>query len=592
MKNKNTTIYDHNYNEFFGFGQQSFKFNLMDYKIPENDPVFTLKKVMEELDFTKLLSAYSSVGRRPYNPIMMFALLLYGNMRRKMSIDDIVYACQMDLGFIYLAQGQTPKRDAFYNFKNNKVSQETLDDLHYQFMRKLKEKGLITLEVLYVDGTKIEANANRYTFVWRGTLNAHLIKLLDDIQSLYERYNEFIVENEYDVTYGILPETMFIVEGADKVKKVVLENKKRKRVNKKKLPHNIHLEIDNIGPQSIVKIKAILEKLAHKEAIEFKYGKGQRKSELQRIYEAFHKYGSRLEKYKENFEVMGDDRNSFSKTDIDATFMRMKDDHMMNGQLKPGYNLQHGIENEFITDIYISNDRTDYATLIPLLTKHELMTGVQLKEVTADSGYCSEENLRFCIENGIDPYIKLQEHERKKTRKYHQDIGKHYNMERLEKLDEDGNVYYEYKCHYGRLLKLTHKSTSHKRGFKQEFEHYECTSCEGCPLKKDCFYNYNEEKYKDRNKTMTINQKWEELKAVSDKNIHSERGILNRQIRSIQAEGSFGDMKHNDDFARFNTRGHEKVYKETMFYVFGRNIIKYHRFKTEELKPYEGKLIQ
>lgn len=294
MIRNNISRYDHNYNEFFGFGQQSFKFNLMDYKIPENDPVFTLKKVMEELDFTKLLSAYSSVGRRPYNPIMMFALLLYGNMRRKMSIDDIVYACQMDLGFIYLAQGQTPKRDAFYNFKNNKVSQETLDDLHYQFMRKLKEKGLITLEVLYVDGTKIEANANRYTFVWRGTLNAHLIKLLDDIQSLYERYNEFIVENEYDVTYGILPETMFIVEGADKVKKVVLENKKRKRVNKKKLPHNIHLEIDNIGPQSIVKIKAILEKLAHKEAIEFKYGKGQRKSELQRIYEAFHKYGSRL----------------------------------------------------------------------------------------------------------------------------------------------------------------------------------------------------------------------------------------------------------------------------------------------------------
>lgn len=94
---------------------------------------------------------------------------------------------------------------------------------------------------------------------------------------------------------------------------------------------------------------------------------------------------------------MGKDRNSYSKTDIDATFMRMKDDHMMNDQLKPAHNLQLGVENYFITSIYLSNDRTDYDTLIPLILKHELMTEIDLLKVIANSGYCSEKNLRFCI---------------------------------------------------------------------------------------------------------------------------------------------------------------------------------------------------
>ena len=122
--------------------------------------------------------------------------------------------------------------------------------------------------------------------------------------------------------------------------------------------------------------------------------------------------------YKECFEIMGKDRNSYSKTDLEATFMRMKDDHMRNGQLKPAYNVQIAVENYFIIHGYVSNDRTDYNTLVPVIQKHLRAFGDVLKEVTADSGYCSEKNLRYLKEQKIESYIKLQDHEQRKTRAY------------------------------------------------------------------------------------------------------------------------------------------------------------------------------
>src|SRR5690606_2742913 len=119
----------------------------------------------------------------------MLGIIIYANMRGIRSIDKIVELCERDIGFMWLAQGERPKRDAFYNFIN-KVPKEIIEDLHYQIIKKFKEKGLITLETLFVDGTKIEANANRYTFVWRGTINYHLVNLLDQVQELFDKYNE------------------------------------------------------------------------------------------------------------------------------------------------------------------------------------------------------------------------------------------------------------------------------------------------------------------------------------------------------------------------------------------------------------------
>lgn len=318
--------------------------------------------------------------------------------------------------------------------------------------------------------------------------------------------------------------------------------------------------------------------------MEFVYGKGKRKPEIQQLYEELEACGKRLMGYKECFEIMETDRNSYSKTDLEATFMRMKDDHMKNGQLKAAYNVQIAVENYFIVHTYVSNERTDYNTLIPVSEKHKDAFGEILEDVTADSGYCSEKNLLYLKGNKISSYIKLQDHEKRKTRAYTEDIGKYYNMKT--QVFED-KLYYI--CHDGRELHHIRTETKEQAGYTQTFEVYGCADCSGCGHKAKCLYKYNAEKDVEKNKVMKINEQWETLKEESHANIQSEKGILNRQIRSIQTEGHFGDIKENDSFRRFNYRTSEKVYKEFMLYAIGRNINKYHRFLHDEIKKFEGK---
>ena len=581
----NVTMTNHKYyNEFFELGQQKINFKFFELSLPEDDPVYTLKKVLEELDFTKFLAQYSTKGRIGYNPIMKYAVLTYANMRGVKSVDRIVELCERDLAFIWLTQGEKPGRDAFYDFINNKLTGEILDDLNHQFLRRLKKEGLITLEALYIDGTKIEANANRYTFVWRGTLNYHLAGLLDTIDALYTKYNEILNENGYGQKYDLGSVRMFIIEGMDKVRDVIEKNRKRKLTKHKKNSNNTIIEIDNCSPLELLKLQNNLIKIAEGEGIPFVYGKRQKKPEIQLLYEELEECGKRLMKYKECFEIMGTDRNSYSKTDLEATFMRMKEDHMLNGQLKPAYNVQIAVEDYFIIHGYVSNDRTDYNTLIPVINKHFIAFEEKLKEVTADSGYCSEKNLLFLKEHDIDSYIKLQDHEKRKTRAYKEDIGRYYNMTSCIFEDE-----HYYVCHDGRELRHINTETKKQDGYTQTFEVYGCADCSGCEHKAKCLYKYNPEKDADKNKIMKINEQWEELKSESHANIESEKGILNRQIRSIQTEGHFGDMKENENFRRFNHRTSDKVYKEFMLFAIGRNINKYHRFLHDEIQKFEGK---
>ena len=572
------------YNQFFELGQQKINFSFFELCLPDDDPVYTLKKVMEELDFSSLLANCSDKGRIGYNPIMMYAVVTYANMRGIRAVDRIVELCERDLAFIWLTKGQKPKRDAFYEFKNKKLTSEVLDDLNYQFLRRLKREGLVTLKELFIDGTKIEANANRYTFVWRGSINYHLAGLLDTIDSLYQKYNTFIDENEYGSKYDIPHVQMFVIEGMDKVRDVIKKNRERKLTKHKKLSNNTIIEIDNCSPLEILKLQKNLTRIADYEQIEFVYGKGKRKPEIQLLYEELDTCGKRLMEYKESFEIMGKDRNSYSKTDIEATFMRMKEDHMLNGQLKAAYNVQIAVENYFIVHTYVSNDRTDYNTLIPVLEKHKKAFGDILEEVTADSGYCSEKNLLYLKKNQISSYIKLQDHEKRKTRAYSKEIGKYYNMRT--KVFED-ELYYI--CHDGRELHHIRTETKEQDGYTQTFEVYGCADCSGCEHKAKCLYKYNAKKDTGKNKVMKINEQWEALKEESHANIQSEKGILKRQIRSIQTEGHFGDIKENDNFRRFNYRTSEKVYKEFMLYAIGRNINKYHRFLHDEIQKFEGK---
>ena len=571
------------YNDFFEKGQQVINFNLYEISLPKSDPVYTLKLVMEKMNFLNLSSRYSKKGRKGYNPIMLFAVLLYANMRGIRSIDRIVELLERDIAFMWLAQGAKPKRDVFYEFINERLTEEILEELHYQFIRLLQREGLVSLECLFIDGTKIEANANRYTFVWRGSVNYRLVGLLDNIDAVFKRYNEFLNSNNYHKKYKLAMAEMFVIDGMDKVREIIEKNRERKINHKKKLSNNKLIEIDEISPIKMLKLQQALSDIARDEGIIFEEGKGKRKSELQKIYEELDLLGKRLLQYKESFEIMGQGRNSYSKTDLEATFMRMKDDHMMNGQLKPAYNLQVAVENYFVIHTFISDDRTDYNTLLPILEKHNEHLGHYPKEVTADSGYSSEKNLMFLKNHKIDSYIKLQTHEKMKTRAYKTDIGKYYNMKKV----KEG-----YICANGRKLELSHVEKQKSKGFNQSFKVFSCKDCSGCSQKAECLYKYDEDRDADKNKVVKINENWDKLKAISHENIQSDRGIYYRQIRSIQTEGFFGNMKENDDFKKFNHRSSRKVHKESLLYIFGKNIGRYHKFANGDLKKYEMKIDQ
>ena len=190
----------------------------------------------------------------------------------------------------------------------------------------------------------------------------------------------------------------------------------------------------------------------------------------------------------------------------------------------------------------------------------------------------------YLKEHKIASYIKLQDHEKRKTRAYKEDIGKYYNMTYQVFEDE---AYYS--CHDGRELRHIRTESTERDGYTQTVEVYGCADCSGCEHKARCLYKYNAEKDACRNKVMKVNERWEALKEESHTNIQSEKGILKRQTRSIQTEGHFGDIKENDGFRRFNYRSEEKVYKEFMLYAIGRNINKYHRFLHHEIEKFEGK---
>lgn len=263
------------------------------------------------MDFTGLLVQYSNKGRNGFNPIMKYAVLTYAGMRGVKEVDRIVELCERDFAFIWLTQGEKPKRDAFYDFINNKLTGEILDDLNYQFLHRLKKEGLITLEALYIDGTKIEANANRYTFVWRGSLNYHLAGLLDTIDSLYSRYNGLLNENGYGHKYDLGNVQMFIIKGMDKVRDVIEKNRKRKLTKHKKLPNNTIIEIDNCSPLELLKLQMNLVRIAEGEEISLVYEKRQKKPEIQQLYEDLETCGIRpiqtetkkKDGYTQTFEV-------------------------------------------------------------------------------------------------------------------------------------------------------------------------------------------------------------------------------------------------------------------------------------------------
>jgi transposase len=483
-----------------------------DILIPSDDKVRLLDAILEEIDYTELYRAYSHQGRKQTTaPVTLFKIIVYGNMDRNYSSRALERACKRDINYMWiLGDEKAPNHNEIARFRSGKLAQAA-ENLFYQLIIKLHELGEIKFEHLFVDGTKIEANANKYSFVWKKSTNKYQDRLSQNIEKFVTQINNF-----YGTAYA------------------------------------------NEAP--ITDILGYLESL---KTTPFVHGRGKRKTQLQRDVEQLQSYIEKhikYEKYSQTFKG----RNSFSKTDTDATFMHMKDDHMRNAQLKPGYNLQIGVEGEYITGLDISSERSDQLTLIPLLDKMENKLNSIYGDVTADAGYESEENYTYFEgKENQECYIKPQNYERSKTRKFKNNIPLRENMAYDGEKDE-------YTCQNGKKLKAVYVGKrKSKSGFESEITYYESESCKGCKYKKSCTKSKG-------NRKMQLSKKFIAQRQKSLENITSQKGILLRTNRSIQVEGVFGVIKQDYGFRQFLLRGNKKVLTEALLVALGYNINKLH----------------
>ena len=480
--------------------------------IDESDPVVSFQEVVGGLNLRRFINT-SSKGRNDYDPKMMLELILFGFMENIRSLRQLEKACRVDVRFMYLAQGATPSFMAFQRFIDHKLT-HAIDDIFYHINAFLIEKEKIDTDVLYVDGTKLEANANKYSFVWKKAI-------LNYQKKLYLKISKTI--KALDEQLGLKYACMEVYE-----------------------------------PTYLDEIIHVLNQRIDDEAIVFVYGKGKHKHPLQRFIENFRAYQEKLTEYQNHLLICGE-RNSYSKTDHDATFMHGKEDYYnKSGILKPYYNLQIGVSEEYILHYGLYPNPTDTKTWMPFFENYALRyNGYPLYPV-GDAGYGSYDNYMYNLKHGMNLSMKYNTFSKEdepsfKKKLYH---IKNMKVEGQCLISEDGHIYdysHEYEEKRGHYPKI--KQIYIHRDWDEAYE------AAGVP-------------YKISRDIVLL-----EMQAEAKRLLKSEKGIRLRIQRSIEAEGAFGEIKSNSEYTRIQRRSKEKVKTEICLVLIGYNLRKYHAKK-------------
>ena len=511
--NNNTTLIHFNRN--VPSLQLSMNFDV-DAVIPEDGKVRLVCNIVERMNLSTVLSAYSSKGRKPVlDPITFLKVILFCYSEGIFHSRKIEAFCKYDLrGHFILGGKKAPDHSTICRFEQLLADHTT--DLLTEFVQLLQEDGHVDLKTLYIDGTKIESSANRYTFVWRKSVEKNQKKLMDKtIQALG------------------LPAGSTLEEVEERVKDRFSE----------------------------------IRNLCSKNKIVFVQGIGHRKTQEQRDYEDLKEAMERFDAYRNHLSLMGI-RNSYSKTDHDATFMRMKEDHMLNGQLKPAYNIQLASSGAFIVGVLGSQKANDLHTLKPFLEQILPAYGKSLENIVADAGYESAENYGYLASKNLTAYIKPANYEWKKKRKTKQDIGRKENMIYLE--DQD-----VYVCKAGKhLARGKDRKTESASGYVDTVWTYACYECENCPHASACIKT--RKNTNPTQKRIQFSPAFEQYRMMSDANILTDAGINHRINRSIQAEGAFSKLKDGLGYTRFRHRSMKKVVADIVLVSLGINLNKLH----------------
>ena len=485
----------------------------IDDLIPQTHIVRAVNALIDRLDISELFGTYKGGGTSAFSPRTMVKILVYAYLCNIYTSRKIEQALRENVTFMWLSGMRRPNWRTINYFRGKRLK-EHFNSLFTQVVVLLSEQGFVSLKVQYVDGTKVESCANKYTFVWRKSVEKNQSKLKARVAALLQK-----IEQENELESGELPS-----------------------------PENISTEDFS---RRIERIKSAVD--------EAKLAKQQQKA----LKDAEQKSLPKLKEYDEHLSKMGE-RNSYSKTDEDATFMRMKEDHMMNGQLKPGYNVQQSTENQFITHYEVFPNPTDYLTNIPYQEGFAKRYGFYSDVVVADSGYGSEQNYQYFEQKGITAYVKYPLFHKEQHKKYQENAFLPNNLYYNEKDDY-------YVCPMGQHMdKVRDEQRVSDGGFKSVVSVYRAQNCEGCPLRGQC--------HKARgNRQIEVNHRLNAYKRQARELLTSEEGLEYRSKRPIEPEAVFGQLKANGGFRRMRLCGKEGVSLEFGLKAMAHNIQKMHR---------------
>ena len=490
----------------------------IDKDISPDDPVRLVSAVIDNLDISGIRRLYKACGRSPYHPKMLLKVVLYAYMNNIYSCRKIESSLKRDVHFIWLAGYEQPDFVTVNRFRN-RVKDE-INKVFTQLVLLLNAKGLVTLDVEYIDGTKIESKANKYTFVWRKTVERNRARLMEKVKALLSQVDDAIAQDK---------------AASD--------------------------EAVSFTPEVLTEICAELRDTLSKEpAPADKEGKASARQRRKQVRE-LEEMAGKLAEYDGRLKTMGG-RNSCSKTDPDATFMRMKEDAMNNGQTKPGYNLQIGTENQFITDFGLFPNPGDTLTMRSFLGSFSSRYSRMASEICADSGYGSEENYAFMEANGMEAYVKYNYFHKEQKRDFRNDIF------RLENLYYNAEKDY-FVCPMGQHMERV--GTKHERtegGYVAVSAVYRAQRCDGCPLRWGCH------KRRQGEREMTANHLLLEYRRKARERLTSEKGLEHRSKRPIEPEAVFGQIKYNMQYKRFRHFGKDKVTMDFAFFAMAFNLKK------------------
>ena len=507
---KHTTMAKVSFKTQTGNFPELFPINIFDL-IPEDHPSRLVDSVVNQLDISDIANLYLGGGCPAYHPRMMIKVLFYGYLSNTYSCRKIAKALTENIHFMYLSGNSTPNFRTINEFRG-KILKEKIKDLFAEVVKMLVELGYISLDVQYIDGTKIEAKSNRYTFVWRGSVEKYKDKLEVKINTILSDIENSIQSDNQEINKEELPKK---INSEDLKERLSQLNKKLKEPTKKQT------------------------------------------KELQKLQE---EHLPKLQKYEKSLSILGE-RNSYSKTDPDATFMRMKEDHMKNGQLKPAYNPQISTENQFITHVSIHQKPGDTTTLESHLEGFEKAYKKQSKEVVADAGYGSEENYEMLENKNITAYVKYN----------------YFHAEQKRKMKNNPflvqNLFYNkekdfYVCTMGQRMENagTGKRTS-SNGYEAQVTYYQAKNCNNCPLRGSCHNAKGDRR-------IEVNHRLNELKERARNLLTGEEGLKHRSKRPVEVEAVFGQLKSNNKFNRFTFKGLEKAELEFLLMALGHNFRK------------------